>query len=392
MIFKWERNVIEWIESHIDTCIFIGLFTISLLLRFLLRWVVSDDANEALLPWYDSIKNNGGLAGIGTHIDGCNYNYPYLFLIALMTHLPIRPLYAYKFLSCIFDYFMAIGVGKTVYVLANNDYKKGLYAALLVVVSPVVLLNSSAWAQCDSIYVCFIIWSIYYLITEKDILAFVLLGFAFAFKMQAIFIIPFYLLFYFIKKRFSVLYFLILPIPIFALSIPAFMQGATVAEMINIYKGNTDWFNALSMNYPSFWMIIDNTAGTKSYGHLKYMGIILTVAALLLFAGYVIKRKIVIDKKMAVNIAFLTSYITVYMLPSMHERYGYLYEILALIIVFYCVKTIPLVLALNIISLLTYGKYFYEQNINISCLAIINLIVLLLYMYILIKQKSNEFI
>jgi Gpi18-like mannosyltransferase len=56
-----------------------------------------------------------------------------------------------------------------------------------------VLFNSAAWGQCDGIYTCFIIMSLFYLLRERDILSMAMFGMAFAVKLQAVFFAPFVL-------------------------------------------------------------------------------------------------------------------------------------------------------------------------------------------------------
>lgn len=64
-----------------------------------------------------------------------------------------------------------------------------------------MILNLSVWGQCDSIYVTFVIWTIYFLYKEKYRKAFIFLGIAFAFKLQAVFIMPIVFYMYFTKKN-----------------------------------------------------------------------------------------------------------------------------------------------------------------------------------------------
>ena len=57
--------------------------------------------------------------------------------------------------------------------------------------------------------------------------------------------------------------------------------------------------------------------------------------------------------------AFILAYTCVFFLPKMHERYGYLYEILAILIAFVDRKTIIPCVVLNMVSLITYSLYLY---------------------------------
>lgn len=90
--------------------------------------------------------------------------------------------------------------------LVSDKHQKGsmLCTYFMVLFSPITILNSSAWAQCDSIYVFWAIASLYALCNKKYAIALILLGMSFAFKLQAVFILPFFLYVYFAEKKFSI--------------------------------------------------------------------------------------------------------------------------------------------------------------------------------------------
>ena len=98
-----EQEVKSWIEKKIIYIAFIAIFLLGIAVRIMLRKFVSRDAQIFLLPWYEEIKSNGGISGLGKQVG--NYNLLYQFFIAISTYLPINPLYLYKIFSIIFDIF-----------------------------------------------------------------------------------------------------------------------------------------------------------------------------------------------------------------------------------------------------------------------------------------------
>ena len=141
-----------WVEKNIFLIVFLCASLFGIIIRFTLRDVISSDSSSFLLPWYIEMKNSGGIQSLNRQIG--NYNMLYQFLIAIMTYLPIPPLYAYKILSCLFDFLLAGLIGVIVYDLHNNKWE-GMAGYIIVIFSPIVFLNSAAWAQCDSIYTFF---------------------------------------------------------------------------------------------------------------------------------------------------------------------------------------------------------------------------------------------
>ncbi|MBR3225731.1 MAG: hypothetical protein IKF78_10480 [Atopobiaceae bacterium] len=116
-----------------------------------LRRFESWDYEQALSLWYDKIKHNGTLAGLGKQVG--NYNAFYRTLIALMCHIPIPKLYAYKILSGIFDLVLAFFAAKLAWVATGKQSRRSFVLTFgIVFLSPVVVLNSGAWAQCDSMW------------------------------------------------------------------------------------------------------------------------------------------------------------------------------------------------------------------------------------------------
>ncbi len=390
MIFGFEKKALEYLQQHILALAILAATLLSLLVRYACRDFVSSDAGVYLLPWYVAIKDNGGLFGLGTPVPGCNYNFPYLLITAIMTYVPINWLYAYKLVSCIFDYSLAIAIGMIVLELTNRNKWLAAFAYIATIVNPIVFVNSAEWAQCDSIYTSFLMWAVYFLIKEKYLKSFIFYGFAFAFKLQFIFTLPFFLFYYFYKKRFSILYFAIIPVPLFVLSLPALLQGRSVREMVTVYTENTSLYNYMSLNYPSFWNLLSGEGVEGGYDNLHIVGILLTIAILGVMMVWVCYKKVSLDGKNIIYLIFLLSYTTVLFLPSMHERYGFFYEMAAVVIAILLPKTLPLCVSLVGLSMYTYSRSLYAQSINMNVATIINILIYLVYGVILFKTLKNS--
>ena len=88
--------------------------------------------------------------------------------------------------------------------------------------------------------------------------------------------------------------------------------------------------------------------------------------------------------------AFLISYTCVLFLPSMHERYGFIYEILGLMLAFWFVKTIPLLVLMYFTSIATYSNYLFQLSTNSTVLCVINTLVYVAYVVYLSRQLFKE--
>lgn len=260
----------------------------------------------------------------------------------------------------------------------------------VVVLSPIVFINSALWAQCDVIYTFFIIIVLISLYNEHFVRAFIFYGVAFAFKLQAIFFMPFLLIVYFMKKKFSVVYFAIIPVVMSVLSIPCLIMGRRISEIFFIYWRQTKDQGAMSLNYPSFWILLTNVDVKESYIFYKYATIVFTACILVGWMAIWITKHVNLNKRNMLYMSFILVYSCVLFLPAMHERYGYVYEILGIPILFHNRKTIPLWGVLQGISLMTYGVYLHGSNINMSILSVINLAVYVSYSLILEKQLIED--
>lgn len=381
-MLSFEKKLLKLIEKHLYSITLAAITIVAIVIRILLRDFESADYQAFLSVWFDNIKANGGLNAL--YYQEGNYSMFYQFLIALMTYLPLSSLYSYKILSCIFDFGLAVSVALLTYYLVDKKEKwSACFAYAFVLLSPLVFLNSAAWAQCDAIYTFFAVSAVFALFKDKFHLAFILLGFGFTFKLQTIFIIPFFLFAYFSKKNFSCLYFFWIPLSMVATSVPSLIAGRSIKDLYHIYSKQATQYFAVYMNYPTFWSTLNKGEYTVDYHSFKWMAILFTVSVLGLLMVFLIKSKVIKDNKFYIYSAFILTYTCVLFFPTMHERYSFCYEILAVPILFLNKKTIPLFISLMYMSLSTYGAFLYRSTVDIPALGVINTVTYLLYIAIL---------
>ena len=308
-----------------------------------------------------------------------------------MTKIGTSPLYSYKMISCIFDLVLAVTAAIIVHREKNkeNNWAAALaYSAVWL--SPIVFLNSSAWAQCDAIYSAFALLAILMLDKEKTNWSMCLLGIGFAFKLHTVFVLPLFLFVYFMRRTFSIVRFSLIPVSMLALSLPLVFWGRNIGEVFTIYANQTNSYQAMSMNYPSVWLLLCQARDPAQYAFLKLPAIVMTVFVLALLIIWWIRKSYQPSGMNYYMMAFLVVYTCVLFLPSMHERYGYLYEILAVVLAVLIPKTIPLCIGLVCISLSTYGVYLFGVAENWLVLVCANLALYGIYVNCLTKEMQSS--
>lgn len=287
----------------------------------------SGDYNSFLQHWAEFFRENGGLKAIGEPIG--DYNLPYLYLLALISYLPFDDLHMIKLMSVVCDVLLAFYAMRLTALVAKND-KAPLAAFLVVLCLPTVFLNSSWWAQCDSIYATFALAALYYGLKHRPVLAVLMGTLSFAFKLQAIFILPIFAVLLMrgdIKWRHVPLF----PAFYALLVLPAVIAGRPPLDALLIYAQQTGEYSShITLNAPTLGTVFKQMEDTSGASAFMIILAFVYLAALLLVAWTRHRRGSLDDRgillmalAMAVGIPFL--------LPSMHERYFYLAEILSVV-------------------------------------------------------------
>ena len=379
----------SFIEKNVYLIFFSIITTLSLLLRWKLLKYGGGDYDMFLKPWFDELKTNGGLKALGMSIG--NYNLIYITILALLTYIPIDSLISIKLVSVIFDYICAITAMNICNELIKDNKHKNKISLLIytaIILLPTVFLNSSYWAQSDSIYTAFVLISILYLIKKKYTKSFIYLGIAFAFKLQTIFILPLYILIYISERKISLKHFLIIPIVNIITCIPAMIFGRSFIDCMNIYINQTKEYNQfIVLNFPNFYSIFlkgynkvnINLINTPNED-IKTIGIIITIAIFVVIAFLTFIKKVKFNNKAIIEYGLWSIMIATFFLPQMHDRYLYMGDIISILYLILNKKKYYLPITIELISLYCYTYLLFSGfAINISIVSIIYLIVIIIY-------------
>ena len=343
------------IRKNIHIVIYLSIMAFAIVIRARYFTFISGDYANFLEPWIEQIRKFGGFESLKENIG--NYNVPYVIILTLISYLGCEPLIPIKIVSILFD-IICSGVTLCIIYKITNNKKIALIGSAIVMMLPTVVLNSAMWGQCDSIYCSFVLLSIYFLLDKKAIWSFVMLGIAFAFKLQTVFILPLYILMLFRDKNIKWYYFLIIPLVNFILCLPAVIVGRNVMEVLTIYLGQAGYYSDLTANFPNIYSIVTGSEFAVTYGNvITLVGIGITVIVFVIVWFIVLINKINFDSENIIAFGLLSVIVATFFLPRMHDRYMYVADILSVIWYICYRKKIFIPLTINCVSLYSYIKY-----------------------------------
>ncbi|MCC4399291.1 hypothetical protein LMC10_04200 [Limosilactobacillus reuteri] len=393
---KQEASVVDYLVSKKEYLFILFITIFAILIRVsVFNYNTTDDYITFLHPWYEQIDRYGGLPALRHQVG--NYSITYQFFIALFTYLPGKDLFWYKSFSAFFDFVLALSAGRLCQLISNSGSKKFfIFTYAIVLFLPTVVFNSSLWAQCDSIYVSFILMSIINLLNRKYKTSFALLGVALAFKLQTIFILPFFILVYAIRKSFSCSYFLISIVSFYLCCLPGFIYGRSLFDPIKIYMNQSDSMPSLNVGYPNFsglFGIINANEAQLWMLHRFLMFLTLAVLCIGLMIVFEYERNF--SKLELVYLALWINWTCVMFLPNMHDRYGFFIDLLLVLLSIATKNRLMTILAtISIInSFIVYCEYIFRLQYHLLVLSYIAVIIYMIFslqLYRIVTSPTKE--
>lgn len=304
-----------------QTLVMAGVLVLAVLIRLFLLPHVTLDYQDFLSKWVEHFRQHGGFAALRDPVG--NYNVTYLYLLAFLSYLPFPDLYGIKLFSILFDLLLAWGGYRLAKRISDREWAPAAAFSVLLLL-PTVVLNGSCWGQCDSVWAALCVLSLACALEDKPWRSLILLGLAFSFKLQAIFIIPLWLPFWLSGKvRFKHL--LAFPAAFLAAISPALLLGKPLKDILGVYLGQTSdsmaW-GTLNYNSPSVFTLFPY--GTQ----FPPVAPKLAIFAAFLFMAVILSlllwnRRQITDRAWVLAGACLSLGIP-FFLPYMHERYFFL--------------------------------------------------------------------
>jgi len=317
----------------------------------------SGDYLTFLRPWYQHIAGHGGFAALADP-GFSDYNVPYLYLLAALTYLPVPALTGIKAISVLADLAMAYCALRIVARLRPAHPWAGFGAAAVVLLLPTVVTNSGWWGQCDAVYAVFLVGGIHQVLRHRPWWACAFFGIALAFKFQAVFLFPF-LLVLVLVGRVPWRSLLAVPAAYLALAAPALALGADPWRLLTVYARQTNTYRLLSVNAPSVYEFVSVPGDTDA---VRGAGVLIAGTLVVLLsaaAAWSLRRARpggpgLTDTRI-VLLAACSATVVPFLLPSMHERYFYVADVLTSVAAFALPRRLWYVPVL--VQLASFGSY-----------------------------------
>ena len=333
-MMKWEESLKEWIRKNAVLFGYLAVAALGLFLRYSYLPMLSADLEFMNSSWFEAIKTGG----MGAVLD------PEL----LYTYSPLH-LYVWTLAARLFGGFNTQMVLKMVsfgmeavllvscFVLILRLTRSRLYRFIgftMLSLNPILLWNVAGWGQTDAGFAGMCVLAVLLLVDEKPEWGLAALGVALAWKLQAIFILPLFMYAWFQSpKKFSILWFLLVPAIWVGSGVPMVTVGASPLYAFEIYFGQTGMYTEITYNAPNLYAIMGNSIGKKPMidGMMGRTGMAMVIALLGAMAVWMMHRRIELrDKQVVVLLGAWCVFVCMFFLPRMHERYAIVGEMLLL--------------------------------------------------------------
>ena len=344
-----RRIVISWPVQLAS----IGALT--LYLHSLLWWTEPRDMGLFLRPWFDHIVRYGPVEAFAHPFS--NYTPAYLYLLALLSplHGSLEAMYLIKLLSVAGTAFAALAVADLISATGGRPRY-----ALLLFVTPSVVINAALLAQCDALWAGACIFAVSAQIRGHTTRSLLWCGIAVAFKAQAAFIAP--LIAGALIGRRTPLWQWTIPAFVFAaIMLPAWLAGWPALDLLMVYPRQAGWV-PFAGRLANPW-IVATVFTPETAKSLYWIGYCSAAAAGIVVAS--LTSTSVRNAKALALLALLSSLALPFFFPKMIERYFFLADLLSLAIaISYTARSTVLLAVMvqlaSLLSLLTY-MYFYAR-------------------------------
>jgi Gpi18-like mannosyltransferase len=331
----------------------IGMIGLALAVRLLLIPFTNFDT-DGYSRWYDFIVRNGIPSALGQNF--AIYTPPYLYLLSLVTLTKdlIPKIVAIKSIPIFFDLVNALLIVRILRLKYTAGTPPYLGAAFFLL-APTVIMNSALWGQVDSFYTCFLLITLFLLLTDRPLPAMLVFGLALSVKAQAAFLGPFLLLMA-LQKRIPWYAFGLVPLAYLAAMLPAMLAGRTLWDVLTVYLNQAAELQIPSHNAPNWYIFVPQS----TYAVSMPIGMLIAVVASVSWAYF--HRHSSHKNEVVVLAALVSVALTPFLLPKMHDRYFYPADVLSILLAFSAPQFWFIPICYQVISSLVYAIFLIEAD------------------------------
>lgn len=332
-MLKIERRILDFIRQHIILFACLAVFVIGVVARVALFPFISDDFRNFNLPWLNELRR----IGVNVMIDEERFNYsPFLFYVYQFAANLTSNLYS-ELVGKVVSVLPEVLVSLSCFCVLDRIQRRGKPAnqATFIIFSafwlnPVLLLNGAAWGQTDCYYAFFSLLAVWLLMCERPVWAIAAMGVSCAVKQQGLFLLPLFILMYFVTaKPFSLLWLVLIPLIMLLTSLPMALFDVSPFYLFKVYALQTgEHLDLLTMNYPNFYTLV--ASNFEVVGLYMPVCIALLAFAFCFAAVWMIRCRTVLQGQNILLADAWTVLLCTYLLPCMHDRYAIVGELLLL--------------------------------------------------------------
>ena len=250
----------------------------------------------------------------------------------------------------------------------------------MIWLAPTPLHNGPGWAQSDSIWTFFVLLSVWLFTRGRNGTG--AFGMAFAVKAQALFLGPFVLGMLLRRGTKQALWLVAVPVVYLLVAAPVRIAGRSVADVALVYGRQADFFHSLTMNAAIVWAL-----PPRLYVPGTIVGLALAVAAALWLA-YAIARNPRRDATFALLAAAASLLLMPFVLPKMHDRYFYAFEIMAIVLACVDSRYIAFAVIAQIDGILSYLAFDQGILLGVRLAAVANATMLFFILRELVRRPT----
>ena len=252
------------------TMLFVGATAALLMLaRVAMLDYETADYTTFLGPW-TQVFREGGFHTLAENVG--DYNLIYQYILLIISRVPLFDLYLIKWVTVCFDFLLALVMMRASGHLAGRGTAVPVF--LIVLSLPTVLLDGACWAQCDPVYITFVVLSLYALTTDRPYLSAISLSVAFAFKLQTIFFVPVVLL-GLIHRRYKARHAAAFFLAYLVTMLPALLAGRPFMDALSVYANQSvgQSYVRLTYNAPNLYLFFPmlEFASSQEYTWMRYV-------------------------------------------------------------------------------------------------------------------------